>query len=140
MGRTSGKLSPPWVPTRGQYESTFIRVYQGSTFRPCISDISLCYRYSDRKEGHWFQGGQDGNSYAGLNQSQKRGQLEPEHVQKLSLPASEPISADVAEDGRLRRTEFSPTTVEKFVIKGSMSKVVSPTTLPFQRLLLSGST
>ena len=102
--------------------------------------LLLRHRYSEKKDGHWFQGELDGNSYAGLSQvlTQHRGPLEPEQISPAL--ASEPITADAAEEGRLRRTEFNSTTVEKFVIKGSMSKVVAPTNLPFQRLLLQGST
>lgn len=47
---------------------------------------------------------------------------------------TEPTSAEMIQDSRLRRATFHPTTVDRLVIKGSMSKMVV-SGVPMARLL-----
>lgn len=64
---------------------------------------------------------------------------EDEMKQKhLPMPQSEPIGHDIAHQGRLRRATISPGSVDKYVIKGSMAKVVGSAAAganSFQRML-----
>jgi hypothetical protein len=46
----------------------------------------------------------------------------------LPLPPTEPISSEAAQDRRSRRATYNPTSVDKVVLKGSMDKVLAPTT------------
>jgi hypothetical protein len=60
-------------------------------------------------------------------------QLEKEedsHMPRSQLPSSEPISKEIAEDGRLRRMTLNVNSVDKQVIKGTMSKIASSTGVP----------
>jgi hypothetical protein len=54
---------------------------------------------------------------------------EPEYQEKqLPIPHSDPIGMDLAVQGRQRRPAvLTPATVDRHVIKGSMSKVVGHT-------------
>lgn len=67
----------------------------------------------------------------------KHGKQDAEPFERtLPLPQTEPVAADPAQQGRLRRATISPSSVDKHVIKGSMAKVVnSNTPNTFQRLL-----
>ncbi|KAJ6538953.1 Alpha/Beta hydrolase protein [Mycena capillaripes] len=87
-------------------------------------------RYSERPRDDWFESKTEGMSYAG-------GRFFSEPVvrtdKQLPMPKSEPISPD---DRRLQRGTFSPMSVEKLVIKGSMAKVVTGSQPTLHRLFL----
>ncbi|KAJ7087241.1 Alpha/Beta hydrolase protein [Mycena belliarum] len=82
-------------------------------------------RYSERPRDDWFESRTEGMSYAG-------GRFFPE-PEKPRMPQSDPISL---EDNRVRRGTFSPTSVEKLVIKGSMAKVVGSQQPTLHKLFL----
>ncbi|TFK74449.1 alpha/beta-hydrolase [Pluteus cervinus] len=106
-----------------------------SVFSPVGPDGRPTRRFSDRIKSHWFYGEKDGLSYAGSGSTNLVNTTESRTTEKsLPMPSSEPISAETA---ALRKSTFTPSSVDKLVIKGSMAKVVSGTSsMPFQRLLL----
>jgi len=127
---------PPDV-VQGQTESlTLYRKGEWTAFDPCGLDGKAVRRFSETRKQHWFQGERDGISYAGSSLS-KHGKQDAEPFERsLPLPQSEPVTVDLAHQGRLRRATISPSSVDKHVIKGSMAKVVnSNTPNTFQRLL-----
>jgi hypothetical protein len=65
---------------------------------------------------------------------EKQSDKEKEESIAFHLPRSEPVTSDIAQDGRMRRTTFNPSSVDKVVIKGSMSKVIAG---PGHRALLT---
>ncbi|KAJ7265844.1 Alpha/Beta hydrolase protein [Mycena haematopus] len=87
-------------------------------------------RYSERPKDDWFESSNDNMSYAG-----GRFFSEPpvRNDKSLPMPKSEPISPD---EGRLRRGTYSPMSVEKLVIKGSMAKVVTGSQPTLHKLFL----
>jgi hypothetical protein len=109
-------------------------------------------RYSERPRDDWFEAKTEGMSYAGALMA-KRPSSPPcgsrdEFIggrffsaepagrtaeKQLPMPKSEPISP---EEGRLRRGTFSPKSVEKLVIKGSMAKVVTGSQPTLHKLFL----
>ncbi|KAJ7667607.1 Alpha/Beta hydrolase protein [Mycena polygramma] len=86
-------------------------------------------RYSERPHDDWFESKTEGMSYAGRFFSESQVRMD----KQLPIPKSEPISA---EDNRLRRGAFSPMSVEKHVIKGSMAKVVTGSQPTLHKLFL----
>ncbi|KAJ7477146.1 Alpha/Beta hydrolase protein [Mycena galericulata] len=80
-------------------------------------------RYSERPQDDWFESKTDGVSYAGGRYFSEQG--------RLPIPTSEPISMDVG-----RRGNFSPVTVDKLIIKGSMAKVVTGSQPTLHKLFL----
>ncbi|TFK43302.1 Alpha/Beta hydrolase protein [Crucibulum laeve] len=105
-------------------------------FCPLDEEGKPLRKYSDSKRGHWFHGGKDGLSVADsdLLPPDRATQEAGKH---LPVPRSEPISQKAVNGGQLRKvTPFTPNTVETYIVKGSMAKVVSsaPAT-PLQRLL-----
>ncbi|KAJ7283373.1 Alpha/Beta hydrolase protein [Mycena rebaudengoi] len=91
-------------------------------------------KYSERPQDDWFESKTEGiSSYAGgrfFSQSQTASYSQEK---PLPIPHSEPISLN---DNRLRRGTFSPTSVEKLVIKGSMAKVVTGSQPTLHKLFL----
>jgi hypothetical protein len=95
-------------------------------------------KFSDRQKEHWFYGERDGLSHAEsdlvtAHNSHMTKQLEKEedsHMPRSQLPSSEPISKEIAEDGRLRRMTLNVNSVDKQVIKGTMSKIAASTGVP----------
>ncbi|KAJ7162622.1 Alpha/Beta hydrolase protein [Mycena crocata] len=88
-------------------------------------------RYSERPHNDWFETETEGISYAtgGRFFSEPAGRTD----RQLPMPHSEPISPD---EGRVRRGTFSPMSVEKLVIKGSMAKVVTGSQPTLHKLFL----
>ncbi|OJA07769.1 hypothetical protein AZE42_02984 [Rhizopogon vesiculosus] len=92
-------------------------------------------KYSERKkQAHWFQGDMHGNSYidtAELKAAHKA--YTTAKAQTPELPKAGSLTADkeslvtdeVAQDGRMRRTTFNASSVDKLVVKGTMQKVVT---------------
>lgn len=71
---------------------------------------------------------------------EKHSDKEREESLAFHLTRSEPVTSDVAQDGRMRRTTFNSNSVDKVVIKGSMSKVVaSPTHIQRALLTINGA-
>ncbi|KAF9468857.1 alpha/beta-hydrolase [Collybia nuda] len=100
------------------------------TFSSLGPDGRQIRKYSDRKSKHWFHGEKDGLSVAGSNF------LLVERGKDSDRPEKSPPQ-DSTPDGRVRRAAFTPSAVDKLVIKGTMAKVVgSAPATPFQRLLL----
>ncbi|KAF9076617.1 Alpha/Beta hydrolase protein [Rhodocollybia butyracea] len=128
-------LTPESV--QGQNESLELyRKGEAAAFDPCGPDGRPIRRFSDTRKQHWFSGEKDGISYAGSSLSKNGKQDVEPYERALPLPQSEPITGDVAQQGRLRRATISPSSVDKHVIKGSMAKVVnSNTPNSLQRLL-----
>ncbi|KAJ6516299.1 Alpha/Beta hydrolase protein [Mycena sanguinolenta] len=88
-------------------------------------------RYSERPKDDWFESNADNMSYAGgrfYSEPAARTQTSP-----LPMPKSESMTPN---EGQLRRGTFSPTSVEKLVIKGSMAKVVTGSQPTLHRLFL----
>ncbi|KAG6331258.1 hypothetical protein ID866_7833 [Astraeus odoratus] len=107
-------------------------------------------KYSERQQSHWFYGDERGMSHIGAFSSDApvgailtirlgsdtaellkarriyRSQT-PEPVIPVmpSADGNEPITEDMAQDGRMRRTMVASNTVEKQVVKGSMNKLVN---------------
>jgi hypothetical protein len=100
-------------------------------FSPVGPDGRPFRKFSERKDSHWFHSEKDGLSYAGTNQAKQ----ESRDLEKLlPMPQSEPISSDATV---LRKPTFTPTLVDKHVIKGSMAKVVGGAqVVPLQRFLM----
>ncbi|KAJ7122848.1 Alpha/Beta hydrolase protein [Mycena epipterygia] len=109
-----------------QQQSDALRAYRtGQTlaFIPLGPTGRPYRRYSERPRDDWFESKTEGVSYAGGRFfGEPSGQGHVGRSDRLPMPQSEPISPD---EGRLRRGTFSPTSVEKLVIKGSMAKVVT---------------
>lgn len=97
-------------------------------------------KYSERKkEAHWFQGDKHGNSYIdtselqaarnykGYKQSHSKTADSPERPVAGSLTANKEslVTDEVAQDGRMRRTTYNASSVDKHVIRGTMQKVVT---------------
>lgn len=97
-------------------------------------------KYSERKkEAHWFQGDKHGNSYIdtselkaarnfkGYKQSHPKAPSSPERPVAGSLTANKEslVTDEVAQDGRMRRTTYNASSVDKHVIRGTMQKVVT---------------
>ncbi|KAJ7179524.1 Alpha/Beta hydrolase protein [Mycena filopes] len=87
-------------------------------------------RYSERPRDDWFETQTEGVSYAGGRFFSAPTGRKDRH---LPLPQSEPMSP---EDNRLRRGTFTPVSVEKLVIKGSMAKVVTGSQPTLYKLFL----
>ncbi|KAJ7047773.1 Alpha/Beta hydrolase protein [Mycena alexandri] len=88
-------------------------------------------RYSERPRDDWFETQTERISYAGGRFfSEPAAQRKDRH---LPLPQSEPMSPA---DNRLRRGTFTPSSVEKLVIKGSMAKVVTGSQPTLHKLFL----
>jgi len=126
------------VAIKNQTES--LKLYrQGEleAFSPLGPDGRPIRKFSDRKQEHWFQSEKDGLSYAGTFLSSSQVKRKSSFSEKqLPIPQSDPISLETANQGRLRRGTISPSSVDKYVIKGSMAKVVSTaSTTSFQRLI-----
>ncbi|KAF5393619.1 hypothetical protein D9757_000406 [Collybiopsis confluens] len=104
---------------------------------PFSITFSLQYlTFSDTRKQHWFTGERDGISYAGSSFSKNVKQDAEPYERALPLPLGEPVTGDLAQQGRVRRATISPSSVDKHVIKGSMAKVVnSNAPNGFQRLL-----
>ncbi|KAG2159059.1 alpha/beta-hydrolase [Suillus bovinus] len=100
-------------------------------------------KYSERKkEAHWFQGDKHGNSYIdtselkaarnykGYKQSHSKTANSPERPVAGSLTANKEslVTDEVAQDGRMRRTTYNASSVDKHVIKGTMQKVITQST------------
>ncbi|KAJ3935639.1 MAG: Alpha/Beta hydrolase protein [Lentinula lateritia] len=128
-------LTPEVV--KGQEDSLKLyRKGEGAAFNPCGPNGKPIRKFSETRKQHWFSGEKDGISYASSSLT-KNGKQEAEPYERLlPLPQSEPVTGDLAHQGRLRRATISPSSVDKHVIKGSMAKVVnSNTPNSFQRLL-----
>jgi pimeloyl-ACP methyl ester carboxylesterase len=97
-------------------------------------------KYSERKkEAHWFQGDKHGNSYIdtselkaarnykGYKKSHTKTLSSPERPVAGSLTANKEslVTDEVAQDGRMRRTTYNASSVDKHVIRGTMQKVVT---------------
>ncbi|KAF7301588.1 hypothetical protein MIND_00724300 [Mycena indigotica] len=78
-------------------------------------------RYSERPLDDWFDGNNESKSSFAVG-TRYHEPTTTRTDRPLPLPQSDPILPD---EGRLRRGTFSPNSVEKQVIKGSMAKVVS---------------
>ncbi|KAJ7672870.1 Alpha/Beta hydrolase protein [Mycena rosella] len=104
-----------------QQQSEGLRAYRkGQTlaFLPLGPTGRPIRRYSERPRDDWFESKTEGMSYAGGRFFQ-----EPNGRTPNKAHSGDPISPD---QGRLRRGNgFTPSSVEKLVIKGSMAKVVS---------------
>ncbi|KAG0698846.1 Alpha/Beta hydrolase protein, partial [Suillus ampliporus] len=96
-------------------------------------------KYSERKkEAHWFQGDRHGNSYIaahnfkGYKLSNSKSSNSPERPVAGSLTTNKDslVTDEVAQDGRMRRTTYNASSVDKHVIKGTMQKVVTSAHLP----------
>ncbi|KAJ7873389.1 Alpha/Beta hydrolase protein [Mycena olivaceomarginata] len=88
-------------------------------------------RYSERPRDDWFESDTEGMSYAAGGRFFAEPAMRTD--KQLPMPKSEPISPT---EGRLRRGTFSPMSVEKLVIKGSMAKVVTGSQPTLHKLFL----
>ncbi|KAJ3734500.1 Alpha/Beta hydrolase protein [Lentinula guzmanii] len=122
---------------QGQTDSLELyRKGEETALDPCGPNGKPIRKFSETRKQHWFSGEKDGISYARSSLT-KNGKQEAEPYERsLPLPQSEPVTGDLAHQGRLRRATINPSSVDKHVIKGSMAKVVnSNTSNSFQRLL-----
>ncbi|KAF9224350.1 alpha/beta-hydrolase, partial [Gyrodon lividus] len=96
------------------------------TYCPLGRDGRPIRKYSERKQSHWFHGDNRGISHLFAAQQKFRSRS-PERPVAGSLTANgtDLVTEAVAQDGRMRRTTHNTSSVEKQVIKGSMSKVVT---------------
>lgn len=100
-------------------------------FCPLGRDGRPMRKYSERKQSHWFHGDHRGMSQvdnAEVLQTQKSQRSQsPERAVSGQLTANgnECVTEDIAQDGRMRRTTFNTSSVEKQVVKGSINKVVT---------------
>ncbi|OBZ71835.1 hypothetical protein A0H81_08215 [Grifola frondosa] len=101
---------------------------QMNAFNPLGSDGRPLRKFSERKNDHWLDSGADGFSYSGTKpfEKKKRPQKRIDR-EELVLPPSEPVSQEIQQVSRVRRTKLIPTAAiaDKQVIKGSMAKVVA---------------
>ncbi|KAH8830550.1 Alpha/Beta hydrolase protein [Flagelloscypha sp. PMI_526] len=103
-------------------------------FSPLAPNGRPWRRWSDRKQEHWFYSDQEGISYAGSKGNREKDDYRPLPVH--SMPESEPINPSaLVYDGRVRRTGINSTSVEKHVIRGSMTKVLATQQVPAFRML-----
>jgi hypothetical protein len=101
------------------------------TYCPLGRDGRPIRRYSERLQSHWFHGDIRGISHVDVDEllaaQQKFRSKSPERPVAGSLTANgtDLVTEAVAQDGRMRRTTLNTSSVEKQVMKGSMSKVVT---------------
>ncbi|KIJ70401.1 hypothetical protein HYDPIDRAFT_164452 [Hydnomerulius pinastri MD-312] len=101
------------------------------TYCPLGSDGRPIRKYSERKDSHWFHGDHRGISHVDtedlLAAQKKFKSRSPERAVSGSLTANgtDLVTEDIAQDGRMRRAAFNTSSVDKQVIRGSMSKVVT---------------
>ncbi|KAG8218315.1 alpha/beta-hydrolase [Butyriboletus roseoflavus] len=105
------------------------------TYCPLGRDGRPIRKYSERKQSHhWFHGDSRGISHVDtevlIAAQQNVRPPSPERPLDGSLTANglDLVTDAVAQDGRMRRTTVNTSSVEKQVIKGSMSKVVTQST------------
>ncbi|THH20289.1 hypothetical protein EW146_g1042 [Bondarzewia mesenterica] len=146
MSSMSFSLVPPDVQ---KYQADALQHYnagQNKAFSPLGSDGRPIRKYSERREDHWFHGDHDGMSYAGEAHGLKLHMHPSLHHRPVAPPNSspgtnhrgntEPASMEMIQDSRARRTMLNPRTVDQFVIKGSMLKMVTASaSMPMTRLL-----
>lgn len=88
-------------------------------------------KYSERQQSHWFHGDHRGMSHidtASLLMAQKNYRSQSPELPiagQLTANGNDLVTEDIAQDGRMRRTTFNTSAVEKQVVKGSMTKVVT---------------
>lgn len=117
-----------------------------------LSTLHRHIRFSERTQSHWFHGDHRGMSQIGARlafpcgisvaliifplwtdtvevlQTQKNHKSKsPERAVSGQLTANgnDCVTEDIAQDGRMRRTTFNTSSVEKQVVKGSINKVVT---------------
>lgn len=108
-----------------------------------LKDIELAYcplgrdgrplrKYSERTQSHWFHGDHHGISQVDtaelLKLKKEYRSRSPERAAvsgQLTANGNDCVTEDIAQDGRMRRTTFNTSTVEKQVVKGSLTKVVT---------------
>jgi hypothetical protein len=107
-------------------------------FNPLNPDGRPIRRYTRNRDQHWFQANADGLSYANTTFSTSRQPVDEDtNTDRFGTKNSGPVSAQQIEEGCIRRAGgFTHTTVDRQVIKGSMAKVVSPSTGNLSRMLL----
>ncbi|KIO03144.1 hypothetical protein M404DRAFT_27427 [Pisolithus tinctorius Marx 270] len=102
-----------------------------SAYCPLGRDGRPLRKYSERQKSHWFHGDHRGMSQidsAALLVAQKNYKSQsPERpiAGQLTANGNDLVTEDIAQDGRMRRTTFNTNSVEKQVVKGSMTKVVT---------------
>ncbi|KAH7916146.1 alpha/beta-hydrolase [Hygrophoropsis aurantiaca] len=94
-------------------------------------------KYSERQNFHWFHADRHGWSYvdseiAAAQKKYKR--RSPERGP--SVNTSDLVTNEVAQDGRMRRTTFSPSSVDKLVVRGSITKVVASQGVALSKVVL----
>ncbi|KII96006.1 hypothetical protein PLICRDRAFT_694103 [Plicaturopsis crispa FD-325 SS-3] len=141
-GDASIATRDPWSPLSFSCVTPEVKKHQEEVLELYAKDLHKAFyplgpdgrplrKYSEKQNDHWFSGGKDGISYAesDLVTSQQQDETEAEEPEisnpRTPLSSSEPISQEAAHEARLRRTTFNPNTVDKLVVKGSMSKVIS---------------
>ncbi|KIL00458.1 hypothetical protein PAXRUDRAFT_129813 [Paxillus rubicundulus Ve08.2h10] len=101
------------------------------TYCPLGRDGRPIRKYSERKQSHWFHGDIRGISHVDTDEllaAQRKfrsGSPERPVAGALTANGTDLVTEAVAQDGRMRRTTYNISSVEKQVIKGSMSKVVT---------------
>jgi len=105
------------------------------TYCPLGRDGRPIRKYSERKLAHhWFHGDNRGISHVDpevlIAARQNIRPSSPVRPLDGSLTANgiDLVTEAVRQDGRMRRTTVNSTSVEKHILKGSMSKVVTQTT------------
>ncbi|KIM67721.1 hypothetical protein SCLCIDRAFT_20755 [Scleroderma citrinum Foug A] len=125
---------PPWHASVAQSQLDNLRFYWkdiDKAFCPLGRDGRPMRKYSERKQSHWFHGDHRGMSQVDtveVLQTQKNSKSQsPERAVSGQLTANgnDCVTEDIAQDGRMRRTTFNTSSVEKQVVKGSINKVVT---------------
>ncbi|KAH7888088.1 alpha/beta-hydrolase [Phlebopus sp. FC_14] len=116
------------TPEVAQSQLVNLKVYAKNVdkaYCPLGRDGRPMRKYSERKHLHWFHGDNRGISHVGAGRRLNT-ERSPERVLSGSLTANgtDLVTEDIAQDGRMRRTTFNTSSVDKQVIKGSMAKVV----------------
>ncbi|KAH7930046.1 alpha/beta-hydrolase [Leucogyrophana mollusca] len=95
-------------------------------------------KFSERKDSHWFHGDRHGCSYvdSDLVSAQRKYKSQSPERASSAVNLSDLVTNEVAQDGRMRRTTFSPSSVDKLVIRGSMSKVVASQGVSLSKIVL----
>ncbi|KAA1466047.1 alpha/beta-hydrolase [Dentipellis sp. KUC8613] len=125
-------------PVIEKHQTTVLKLYykdQMSAFSPLASSGRPARKFSERRDGHWFYSEPDGLSYAGpflasgytSSSADRPSSANPPRSSRNEATYSEPVSTDIVNDSRMRRATLNVRSVDKHVVKGSMSKMVAGT-------------
>ncbi|TFY78101.1 hypothetical protein EWM64_g5912 [Hericium alpestre] len=99
---------------------------QHKAFSPLGADGRPMRKYSERQHDHWFLGDSEGYSYSDtMDRERISGDIPmPPSVRETAI---EPVSNEIMQEGALRRTALpmSPASVEQYIVKGNVSRVVN---------------